>query len=92
MAQTKFLATIQVGITLAGFLASAAAAVSLSEPLERQLDFLGAWARPVSIVVVTLLLAYATPVLGELAPSGWRCSGPSAGRCWPPGRCPSCRR
>jgi putative hemolysin len=64
----NFLATIQVGITLAGFLASAAAAVSLSEPLERQLDFLGAWARPVSIVVVTLLLAYATLVLGELAP------------------------
>ena len=30
----NFLATIQVGITLAGFLASAAAAVSLSEPLE----------------------------------------------------------
>ena len=38
------------------------------QPLERQLDFLGAWARPVSIVVVTLLLAYATLVLGELAP------------------------
>jgi putative hemolysin len=64
----NFLATIQVGITLAGFLASAAAAVSLSEPLERQLDFLGRWARPTSIVVVTLLLAYATLVLGELAP------------------------
>ena len=37
----NFLATIQIGITLAGFLASAAAAVSLSEPLEEQLDFLG---------------------------------------------------
>jgi putative hemolysin len=64
----KFLATIQVGITLAGFLASAAAAVSLSEPLERNLDFLGGAARPVSIVVVTLLLAYFTLVFGELAP------------------------
>jgi magnesium and cobalt exporter, CNNM family len=64
----NFLATIQVGITLAGFLASAAAAVSLSEPLERQLDFLGGAARPVSIVVVTLLLAYVTLVIGELAP------------------------
>jgi putative hemolysin len=64
----NFLATIQIGITLAGFLASAAAAVSLSEPLERQLDFLGSWARPISIVVVTLLLAYATLVVGELAP------------------------
>jgi magnesium and cobalt exporter, CNNM family len=64
----KFLATIQVGITLAGFLASAAAAVSLAEPLEGHLDFLGGAARPVSIVVVTLLLAYATLVFGELTP------------------------
>jgi putative hemolysin len=64
----NFLATIQVGLTLAGFLASAVAAVSLSEPLEGRLDFLGSWARPVSIVVVTLVLAYITLVLGELAP------------------------
>jgi putative hemolysin len=64
----RFLATIQVGITLAGFLASAAAAVSLSEPLERRLDFLGGAARAVSIVVVTLLLSYVTLVIGELAP------------------------
>jgi putative hemolysin len=64
----RFLATIQVGITLAGFLASAAAAVSLAEPLERRLDFLGGAARAVSIVVVTLLLSYVTLVIGELAP------------------------
>jgi putative hemolysin len=64
----KFLATIQIGITLAGFLASAAAAVSLAEPLEDPLGFLGGAARPVSIVVVTLLLAYVTLVFGELAP------------------------
>lgn len=64
----RFLATIQIGITLAGFLASAAAAVSLAEPLEGPLGFLGGAARPVAIVVVTLLLAYVTLVLGELAP------------------------
>jgi putative hemolysin len=64
----RFLATIQVGITLAGFLASAAAAVSLAEPLERRLDFLGGAARAMSIVVVTLLLSYVTLVIGELAP------------------------
>jgi putative hemolysin len=64
----NFLATIQVGITLAGFLASAAAAVSLAEPLGELLSFLGGAARPVSIVVVTLLLSYVTLVLGELAP------------------------
>jgi putative hemolysin len=64
----QFLATIQIGITLAGFLASATAAVSLAEPLEPHLDFLGNAARPVSIVVVTLVLAFLTLVLGELVP------------------------
>jgi putative hemolysin len=64
----QFLATIQIGITLAGFLASAAAAVSLSEPLEEPLGFLGNAAGPASIVVVTLILSYLTLVFGELAP------------------------
>ena len=64
----RFLATIQIGITLAGFLASAAAAVSLAEPLEEPLAFLGGAAEPVAIVLVTLVLAYLTLVLGELAP------------------------
>jgi putative hemolysin len=64
----RFLATIQIGITLAGFLASAAAAVSLAEPLEGPLGFLGSAARPASILVVTLILSYFTLVFGELAP------------------------
>ncbi len=64
----QFLATIQVGITLAGFLASAAAAVSLAEPLEEPLSFLGGAAGPVSVIAVTLILAYFTLVFGELAP------------------------
>ncbi|MGH9005234.1 MAG: hemolysin family protein, partial [Acidimicrobiia bacterium] len=65
---TRFLATIQVGITLAGFLASATAAVSLAEPLVEPLGFLGDAARPVAIVGVTTVLAFFTLVLGELAP------------------------
>jgi putative hemolysin len=64
----QFLATIQIGITLAGFLASASAAVSLAKPLEEQLGFLGTAAGPVSVLVVTLILAYFTLVFGELAP------------------------
>jgi putative hemolysin len=64
----QFLATIQIGITLAGFLASATAAVSLAAPVEDQLDFLGKAAGPVSVVLVTIVLAYLTLVLGELAP------------------------
>jgi putative hemolysin len=64
----RFLATIQIGITLAGFLASASAAVSLARPLEGPLDPLGGAARPAAIVVVTLVLSYVTLVVGELAP------------------------
>jgi len=64
----RFLATIQIGITLAGFLASAAAAVSLAAPLEGPLGFLGAASRPAAVIVVTLVLAYVTLVFGELAP------------------------
>lgn len=42
----RFLGTIQLGITLAGYLASATAAVTLAEPLVPMLTFLGAPPRP----------------------------------------------
>ncbi len=64
----RYLATIQIGITLAGFLASATAAVSLAEPLVEPLGFLGGAARPAAIVLVTVALTFVTLVLGELAP------------------------
>ena len=67
---TRFLATIQVGITFAGFLASAVAAVSLAKPLIPTFeDMLGeAAAEPIAVFLVTLALAFTTLVLGELAP------------------------
>jgi putative hemolysin len=64
----RFLATIQIGITLAGFLASAIAAVSLAEPLVPRLGALGSAAEPLAITGMTLILAFLTLVLGELAP------------------------
>lgn len=64
----RFLSTIQIGITLAGFLASATAAVSLAEPLVEPLSGLGRAARPVAIFLVTMVLTYVTLVFGELAP------------------------
>jgi putative hemolysin len=64
----RFLATIQIGITLAGFLASAAAAVSLAGPLVGPLSFLGSAAEPAAILIVTMLLTFVTLVIGELAP------------------------
>ena len=60
----KFLSTIQVCITLAGFLGSAFAATSFS-------DDLAEWTRlpeTVCLVLVTLILSYFTLVLGELVP------------------------
>lgn len=64
----RFLSTIQIGITLAGFLASAIAAVTFAEPLVPALGFLGSAAEPVAIVGVTLVLTFVTLVVGELAP------------------------
>src|SRR5690606_36300274 len=64
----RFLATIQIGITLAGFLASATAAVALAEPLVPALSWLGGFVRPAAIVFVTLVLTFLTLVFGELAP------------------------
>ena len=64
----QFLSTIQIGITLAGFLASAAAAVSLAQPLIPLLEFLGRAAEPAAVVLVTVVLTYLTLVVGELAP------------------------
>ncbi|WP_410657033.1 hemolysin family protein [Amycolatopsis sp. lyj-112] len=64
----RFLATIQIGITLAGFLASATAAVSLSEPVVPLLGFLGNAAGAVAVALVTIVLTFLTLVLGELAP------------------------
>jgi len=64
----RFLATIQIGITLAGFLASATAAVSIAGLLVPALSFLGGAAEPVAVLLVTLVLTFLTLVFGELAP------------------------
>ena len=69
----KFLATIQVAITLAGFLQSAFAAENFAQPLVTLLRGTGI---PVAeealksacIVVITLILAYFNLVFGELVP------------------------
>jgi putative hemolysin len=65
---TQFLSTVQIGITLAGFLASAVAAVSLARPLVQPLGFLGRWAEPAAVVAVTVVLTFTSLVAGELAP------------------------
>ena len=69
----KFLATIQVAITLSGFLGSAFAADGVSEPLVDWLLGLGvdvprATLDSIAVVVITLILSYFTLVFGELVP------------------------
>jgi putative hemolysin len=65
---SRWLASVQIGITLAGFLASATAAVALSVPLRPLFAWAGTAAEALSVVVVTLILTLFTLVFGELTP------------------------
>ena len=65
----KFLSSIQVVITLAGFLTSAEAAVSFSDDVGAWLEDAGIpYGTEISVVLVTLILAFFTLILGELLP------------------------
>ncbi len=69
---SRFLATIQIGITLAGFLSSAFAADAFADdlaPLMESLIPLGlqVW-ESISIVLITIILSYFSLVFGELVP------------------------
>ncbi len=69
---SKFLATIQIGITLAGFLSSAFASDAFASKLAPVLDEvfplgIGFWST-ISIIIVTLILSYFSLVFGELVP------------------------
>ncbi len=70
---SKFLATIQIGITLAGFLSSAFASDSFASILAPALNnifpniSLAVWTK-ISIIIITLILSYFTLIFGELVP------------------------
>jgi len=70
---SQFLATIQIGITLAGFLASAFAADSFADELSlyvqgTELAVSPAIVQVSSLILITFLLSYFTLVFGELVP------------------------
>lgn len=72
-APTNFLSTIQVCITLAGFLASAFAADNFSEPISEELIKLipqapEALIDTLCLVGITIILSFVTLVFGELVP------------------------
>ena len=70
---SKFLATIQIGITLAGFLSSAFAADTFASELSPILNEwipglgIGFW-QALSIIVITRILSFFTLIFGELVP------------------------
>jgi putative hemolysin len=70
---SRFLATIQIGITLAGFLGSAFAADNFSEHLVALLKSAGiglseSILKTISVILITILLSFFTLLLGELVP------------------------
>lgn len=72
---TQFLSTIQIGITLAGFLGSAFAADNFAEKLSgfisKQLSLpksATSFVNSAAVVIITLVLSFFTLVLGELVP------------------------
>ena len=70
---SKFLATIQIGITLAGFLSSAFASETFADMLAPVLNSLipaisiSVW-KSISIIIITIILSFFTLVFGELVP------------------------
>ena len=69
----RFLATVQIAITLVGFFASAAGAITLAEPLAdvlRQipLGLITENAVGIAVVIITLVIGYVSLVIGEITP------------------------
>ena len=69
----RFLATVQIGVTFVGTLASAlggAASVRALSPLLREIPVPGvrAAAEPIALVIVVVALTYVTLIVGELVP------------------------
>ena len=67
----RYLAAVQVGVTLAGFLSAAFGAAALSGPFSEWLVGLGmadGFADVLALVVVTIAISYVSLVLGELVP------------------------
>ena len=67
----RFLATVQVGITLVGTLAGAFGGAAIAEPLAawlKQFPSVAEYARPLSLGIVVLGITYMSLIVGELVP------------------------
>lgn len=79
----RFLATIQIGVTIAGALASAiggAAAAENLKPLLKSVPvpFIASASGPIAIGIVVLAIAYISLVFGELVPKSVALSNPES--------------
>lgn len=76
---TRFLSSVQIGITLIGVLAGVYSGVTFAEPLGDWLsrwDALAPWADTGAYVVVVVGVTYLSVVLGELVPKRWALAHP----------------
>ena len=67
----RFLSSVQIGVTLAGFLASSFGGATLVVHVVPLLELVGmpaGFTQPVALVLITLLVSYLSLVLGELVP------------------------
>jgi putative hemolysin len=75
---TKYLSTIQVAITLAGFMSSALAGARLSQTFVDLFLSIGITiSTSVAVIIITLILSYLTLVLGELVPKKLALANPN---------------
>ncbi|HEU4542502.1 MAG TPA: hemolysin family protein [Jiangellaceae bacterium] len=67
----RFLGAVQIGVTVAGFFSAAFGATMLADDVSPLLERMGVpqrVAEPITLVVITLAIAFVSLVLGELAP------------------------
>lgn len=67
----RFLAAVQVGVTLAGFISAGFGASQIAPSLAPVLESWGlseAWASALAFILVTVVIAYVSLVIGELVP------------------------
>ncbi len=68
---SRFLSTVQVGITSVGILSGALGEAALTEPLQRHLQgipLLTNYAEPMALISTVILITYFSVVIGELVP------------------------
>ncbi len=78
---TRFMSTIQVGITLIGILAGAMGEGSIAERIEvylLQFELVAPWAEPLSLTLMVIIITYFSLIFGELVPKRLAMHNPEA--------------